>query len=227
MTSRYAIRSSNLRKEYGSNVAVDSLTLTLERGSIYGFLGPNGAGKTTTMQMLTTLAKPTVGSARIAGHPLSEEQLEYWTEFRDLDGSASERIDSLLRRFELVADPNKYIYEYSKGMRQELGIIHSMLLEPAVLFLNEPTSGLDPRCVRTFRELLRDRVDDGTTVFFSTYILPVIDDLADEIGVLHGGRLVAEGPPDELKQRIESNEEPTLENAFLEITRDSAVDMTA
>lgn len=251
MTSRYAIRTSNLRKEYGSNVAVDSLTLTLETGSIYGFLGPNGAGKTTTMHMLTTLAKPTAGTARIAGHPLSNreavlshigylpedppvypeltgrEQLEYWAEFRELDGSASDRIDSLLRRFELIADADKYIHEYSKGMRQKLGIIHSMLHEPAVLFLDEPTSGLDPRGVRTFRELLRDCVDDGATVFLSTHVLPVIDDLADEIGVLHDGRLVAEGPPDELKQRIESNEEPTLENAFLEITMDSPVDMTA
>ncbi len=115
---------------------------------------------------------------------------------------------------------DRRISTYSKGMRQKIGLIQALLHEPAVLFLDEPTSGLDPRAARTVLDVILELVDDETTVFLSTHILSVVDELADTIGVLHEGRLVAEGAPTALKQRAETGEERTLEQAFLEVTAD-------
>lgn len=164
-----AIDATNLTKRYGETTAVDALDLTVPEGLVYGFLGPNGAGKSTTMQMLTTLLTPTAGTARIAGHPITEretvaphigylpetpplydeltgrEQIEYLAGLRDLPTAQShDRIATLLDRFDLTADADKRISTYSKGMKQKIGIIQALLHDPAVVFLDEPTSGLDP-----------------------------------------------------------------------------------
>ncbi|MFC6765555.1 ABC transporter ATP-binding protein [Natrinema soli] len=244
-----AIETDGLTKRYGETTAVDDLTMDVERGSVYGFLGPNGAGKTTTMRMLTTLTKPTAGTARVAGHSIAEresvtphigylpeeppvydeltgrEQLEYAAGLRDMpDAEADERIESLLERFDLLADANKRIEDYSKGMRQKVGVIQAVLHEPDVAFLDEPTSGLDPRAARTMRDTIADLADREMTIFLSTHILPVVDELADEIGVLHDGRLVAEGDPETLKTRAETGDARSLEDAFLEITREHGED---
>jgi ABC-2 type transport system ATP-binding protein len=126
----------------------------------------------------------------------------------------------LLDRLDLTEAADRPIATYSKGMRQKVGLVQALLHEPAVLFLDEPTSGLDPRAARTVLDVLAELVDDETTVFLSTHILSVVDELTDTIGVLHEGRLVAEGTPAELKRRAETGEERTLEQAFLEVTED-------
>lgn len=238
-----SIETTNIRKEYGDVLAVDNLSFSVDEGSIYGFLGPNGAGKTTVMRILTCLLKPTTGSAKVAGEPISNrdavtarigylpekpplyqelsglEQLEFWAGFRDMDlDYADERIDSFLDRFDLSEDANKRISSYSKGMKQKVGIIQSLLHEPDVLFLDEPTSGLDPKAIQTLQRTLREFVQSGSTVFLSTHILPVIDELADAVGVLHEGKLIADGSPEELKNRVTTAENRTLEDAFMEIT---------
>jgi ABC-2 type transport system ATP-binding protein len=238
-----AIAADGLTKRYGDETAVDGLDLSIPPGSVYGFLGPNGAGKTTTIRMLTTLTRPTAGTASIAGQPIDDrdrvtpnigylpeepplydeltgrEQLEYAAGLRDLpETEAAERIVDLLDRFDLAADAGKRISTYSKGMKQKAGIIQAMLHEPPVIFLDEPTSGLDPRAARTVRDTIRSLTEEETTVFLSTHILPVVDELADTIGVLSNGDLVAEGSPERLKHRAETGEERTLEDAFLEVT---------
>ncbi len=237
-----AIEAADLTKRYGEETAVSELSLSIDPGTVYGFLGPNGAGKTTTMRMLSTLTQPTAGEALVAGHSVTDrdavtphigylpeeppiydeltgrEQLTYAAGLRALPRTdAGKRIDDLLERFDLTGDADKRIGSYSKGMRQKIGVIQAVLHEPAVVFLDEPTSGLDPRAARTMRETIADLANREMTVFLSTHILSVVDELADTIGVLHNGQLVAEGPPAQLKRRVtESNE--SLESVFLELT---------
>jgi len=237
-----AIEATDLTKRYGDEAAVADLSLSIPDGSVYGFLGPNGAGKTTTMRMLTTLTRPTSGTARVAGADVRDrpavvehigylpeeppvfdeltgrEQLEYAAGLRDVGGDAAGRIDELLDRFGLSADADKRIGAYSKGMKQKVGIAIAILHEPAVLFLDEPTSGLDPRAARTVREVLAELAAGETTVFLSTHILPVVDELADTVGVLSEGRLVAEGAPDDLKSQVAEGGGGTLEDVFLAVT---------
>jgi len=242
--SSLAIETVELTKRYGEETAVSALSLSIEPGTVYGFLGPNGAGKTTTMRMLSTLTPPTAGEAFVAGHSVTDreavtphigylpeeppiydeltgrEQLTYAAGLRDLPrADANERIDELLERFALTADAEKRIGTYSKGMRQKIGVIQAVLHEPAVAFLDEPTSGLDPRAARTMRETIADLADQEMTIFLSTHILSVVDELADTIGVLHDGQLVAEGAPETLKRRLGADlESQDLESVFLELT---------
>ena len=248
MTTVPAIAADGLRKRYGDAVAVDGLDLSVPSGAVYGFLGPNGAGKTTTIRMLATLTRPTDGTARVAGHDVADrdsvtphigylpeepplydeltgrEQLAYLAALRDIpEAEASRRIDDLLDRFDLADDADDRISTYSKGMKQKTGLMQAILHDPAVLFLDEPTSGLDPRAARTVRETLARLAAEETTVFLSTHILPVVDELADTVGVLFDGRLVAEGAPEDLKRRAEAGEERTLEDIFLEVTGGDAV----
>jgi len=241
--STFAIETTDLTKHFGDVVAVQDLDLAIEPGTVYGFLGPNGSGKTTTMRMLTTLARPTSGEARIVGVPITDragviehvgylpeepplfdeltgrEQLEYIAGLRDLPAAeATERIDTLLERFDLADDADKRIGAYSKGMKQKAGIVQALLHEPDVVFLDEPTSGLDPRAARTVRDTIADLAEDEATVFLSTHILSVVDELADTVGVLFRGDLVAEGGPEALKRRAETGEHRSLEDVFLEVT---------
>ncbi|WP_254832757.1 ABC transporter ATP-binding protein [Haloglomus salinum] len=250
--SRWAIETQGLTKRFGDHVAVENLDLTIPPGHVYGFLGPNGAGKTTTMRMLTTLLPPTAGTATIMGTPLTDrraitrylgylpeeppvydeltgrEQLSYAAFLQDIpEDVAADRIESLLARLDMTDAADRPIGTYSKGMRQKIGLIQALLHGPAVIFLDEPTSGLDPRAARTVLDVLADLVDEETTVFLSTHILSVVDELADTIGVLHEGRLVAEGSPVDLKRRAETGEERTLEQAFLEVTADHEAEPVA
>ncbi len=239
-----AIETSTLTKRYGQTTAVDQLDLSVSDGTVYGFLGPNGSGKTTTMRMLTGLTTPTSGSATVAGvsvtdrdalrphigylpeePPLYEqatayEQLEYVAGLRDLpQQSTQDRIDDLLDRLGLPPeDAATRIADYSKGMRQKVAYVQAILHRPDIAFLDEPTSGLDPRAARTIRELIRELTDEGTTVFLSTHILPVVEEIADTVGILYEGQLVAEDTPDQLTQRAETGETRSLEDAFLELT---------
>ena len=233
-----AIHTEGLTKRYGDAVAVTDLDLTVERGSVFGFLGPNGAGKTSTIRMLTTLTEPTAGNAFVAGESVGDradvvehigflpeepplydeltgrEQLAYIAGLRGHEDP--ERVESLLDRFALADDADRRVESYSKGMKQKLGLIQALLHEPDVLFLDEPTSGLDPRAARTVRETISEVAAADTTVFLSTHILPVVEELADTVGVLYDGDLVAEGPPDELADDVEAGS--TLEDVFLSVT---------
>ncbi len=244
MDGEVAIEADGLTKRYGETVAVDDLSFSVGRGTVYGFLGPNGAGKTTTMRMLTTLTRPTAGTAAVAGYPISDrgavsrrigylpeepplydeltgrEQLEYVAGLRDLPPRRVEtRIDRLLDRFDLVTDADKRIEEYSQGMRQKVGVIQAILHRPEVVFLDEPTAGLDPRAARTMRRTIADLACRRSAVFLSTHILSVVEELADVIGVIHEGRLVAEGEPGTLAERSTEGD-ATLEDTFLAVTRD-------
>ncbi|WP_121744993.1 ABC transporter ATP-binding protein [Natronorubrum halophilum] len=244
-----AIEAKGLTKRFGTTTAVNGVDLAVERGTVYGFLGPNGAGKTTTMRMLTTLTRPTSGDARIMGRSVSDrdavrssigylpeepplfdeltgrEQLEYFARLRDIPAEeASRRIDVWLERFGLESDANKRVDDYSKGMRQKVGLIQALLHEPDVVFLDEPTSGLDPRAARTVMDAIAELAAEGHTIFLSTHILPVVEELADVVGVLYNGRIVTEGAPDELTRQVESGAEAgsTLEDVFLTVTTDHA-----
>jgi len=241
----HAIEARDLTKRFGDDIAVEGLDLAVEPGTVYGFLGPNGAGKTTTMRMLTSLTRPTDGEAWIEGNPVSDrdavrssigylpeeppvfdeltgrEQLEYFGRLRDLPPEEmTDRIDDWLARFDLAGDANKRIDDYSKGMRGKIGLIQALLHRPDVVFLDEPTSGLDPRAARTVLDALAELTEEGHTVFLSTHILPVVEELADVVGVLYEGDLVTEGAPADLTARMAAEEGTTLEDVFLSVTAD-------
>jgi len=247
-----AIETSDLTKRFGDVLAVDGLDLSIDRGEVYGFLGPNGSGKTTTMRMLTTLTRPTSGSARVMGIDVTDrrelisvvgylpeepplfdeltarEQLRHVAALHDVPREqADERIDRYLERFSLAEEADRRLEGFSTGMRKKVGLTATVLHEPPVLFLDEPTSGLDPRAARTVKDLIAELSGGETTVFLSTHILPVVDELADRVGVLHRGDLVAEGPPERLKQRAERGEAGSLEDVFLEVTTDHAEEAAA
>ena len=247
------IETDQLTKQYSETLAIERLDLSISEGIVYGFLGPNGAGKTTTMRLLTGLTRPTSGTGSVADVPITDrdrlrshigylpeepplyehatayEQLEYVAGLRDLPAeTARERIDTLLDELDLTADAATRIAEYSKGMRQKTAYIQAVLHEPDVVFLDEPTSGLDPRAARTIRALITDLADSGTTVFLSTHILPVVEEVADTVGILYDGQLVAEDAPETLTERVETGDTQTLEDVFLELTStDPAADERA
>lgn len=245
MNDQPAVFANGLTKRYGDTTAISGLDLSIPSGSVYGFLGPNGAGKTTTMRMLTGLTRPTEGTGSVAGVSITDrdglrthigylpeepplydqatayEQLEYAAGLRDLPAeSTRDRIDTLLKKLDLTADADTRIANYSKGMRQKTAYIQAVLHEPDVVFLDEPTSGLDPRAARTLREMITELANEGTTVFLSTHILPVVEAVADTVGILYDGELVAEGSPAALERRAETGETRSLEDAFLELTTD-------
>lgn len=249
MAEDLAITTDDLTKEYGDTTAVSNLNLAIPEGHVYGCLGPNGAGKTTTIQMLTALTEPTSGTGHIAGQPITNrqaviphigylpesppiydeltarEQLEYHGGLRDMNPDEIEaRIEELLDRFDLTADADERISTYSKGMKQKTGVIQALMHEPDVVIVDEPTSGLDPRAARTVRDTISELAAGGRTVLLSTHILPVVEELATEVGILYDGELVAEGEPGELKDRREASGESTLEDVFLEVTTDDAYD---
>ncbi|MFT4891470.1 MAG: ABC-2 type transport system ATP-binding protein [Halobacteriales archaeon] len=248
----FAIETRGLTKQFEAVIAVEDLDLSIDRGVVYGFLGPNGSGKTTTMRMLTSLTRPTGGEARIMGvdvrdrreliqhigylpeePPLFDEltgreQLRHVAALHDLPAEAAdERIREYLDRFDLAGAADRRQEGYSTGMRKKVGLIQAILHDPPVIFLDEPTSGLDPRAARTVKDLIAELADRETTIFLSTHILSVVDELADAVGVLHDGRLVAEGTPAELKRRAERGEAGSLEDVFLAVTADHAEEYAA
>jgi ABC-2 type transport system ATP-binding protein len=241
-----AISADGLTKHYGDEVAVDDLDLDVPAGSVYGFLGPNGAGKTTTMRLLTGLTEPTAGSAEVVGVPVSDrpaltsrigylpaeppvfDELTGWEQLRHVarlhgfdDGEADDRIKTLLERFDLLADADRRIESYSTGMTKKVGVVAAMLHDPDVLFLDEPTSGLDPRAARTVRDTVAELAAGDATVLLSSHVLPVVDELADTVGVIDDGVLVAEGAPEDLKATARQGEAADLETVFMEVTADA------
>jgi len=239
-----AIAASGLTKRYGRTVAIDGLNLDVPDGIVYGFLGPNGAGKTTTMRLLTGLIEPTTGDGFVDGvhctdraslvehigllpeePPLyreltGREQLHFAADLRGIPWEQlEERALDIAESLALEGDLDRRIDGYSKGMKQKTAFIQAVQHDPAVVFLDEPTAGLDPRAAKTLRELIVDLASAETTVFLSTHILPVVEEIADRVGVLYDGRLVSEGSPDGLAAGSEDGE-ADLEDAFLELTAD-------
>jgi ABC-2 type transport system ATP-binding protein len=232
------IVTDGLTKYYGDLLAVDGVDLDVEGESIYGFLGPNGAGKTTTIKLLTGLLEPDEGSATVAGVDVGDrealvERIGYAPEtpplYPNLTGrenlncvaevrgvaDAEPRIDRLLDRFDLREDEGRRVTDYSKGMTQKVNLAQAVLHEPDVAFLDEPTSGLDPQSAADVRELFVELADGGTTVFLSTHILPVVEDVADRVGILHDGEVIREGAVGDV---VGDADETDLEDVFLELT---------
>ncbi|AXB47458.1 ATP-binding cassette domain-containing protein [Amycolatopsis albispora] len=227
-SDEFAVQADGLRKRYGDKLALDGFDLRVPRGSVCGLLGPNGAGKTTSVRILATLVRLDGGSARVGGFDVATEahrvrrtiglvgqhaavdevlsgyqNLVMFARLHHLDRhTAKARATELLTRFGLADTGTKPVKSYSGGMRRRLDLAASMILAPAVLFLDEPTVGLDPRGRNEVWEAVRELVADGTTVLLTTQYLDEADQLADRIAVIDHGRVIAEGSPAELKSRI-------------------------
>ncbi len=248
----YAIEAEQLVKHYtgrgGDVEAVRGVDLHVREGEVFGFLGPNGAGKSTTVRMLTTLMTITSGSARVAGVDvtadpeaarrrigvaLQEAGLDIRQSGRELvilqgrlyglsQAQAAERANELLKLVDLEADSDRRIKGYSGGMKRRLDLASALVHRPDVLFLDEPTTGLDPASRLTVWDELRRINDQGTTVFLTTQYLEEADQLCDRLAIIDAGLIVAEGTPSELKadlrQRRGLTAEPTLDDVFLEAT---------
>jgi len=241
------IRAVNLTKRYGSLAAVDNLNLSVKPGEIFGFLGPNGAGKTTTIKMLVGLLKPTSGEAWIAGTNVAKdpvvakralgyvpdtphvherltarELLRFVGDLRRIPPEKIEKkIDELMALFELTDRQDELLGSFSHGMRQKVCIACALLGEPRVLFLDEPTVGLDPRSARLVKDILRTIADSGGAVFVSTHVLEIAERMCDRVGIIQNGVLIAEGTVEELRSKAVPGKEGavfSLEDLFLKLT---------
>jgi ABC-2 type transport system ATP-binding protein len=223
-----AIAVTGLTKSFGDKVVLDSIDLAVPEGTIFGLLGPNGAGKTTAVQILATLLPADGGDLRVAGHDVAaesdavraaigvtgqfsavdnlltgEENMRLMTDLHHLGRIAGrERAAGLLRQFGLAEAAGKPASTYSGGMRRRLDLAMTLTGNPAVIFLDEPTTGLDPRSRRTMWDIIRALAAAGVTIFLTTQYLDEADQLADRIAVLDHGRIVVAGTPDELKRQI-------------------------
>ena len=232
----------HLVKRYGEVVAVNDLSLTVDRGEFFVVLGPNAAGKTTTIKILTGLIKPTSGIVRVAGFDIQAQPLEVkrrmayvpdfpflydkltpWEFFRfigQLFRMDMARIQSsareLIGRFNLGEFCHKSIEGLSHGTRQRVAIVSALLHDPEVFVIDEPMVGLDPHHVRVVKDILKERSLAGMTIFLSTHQLSVAEEMADRVGIIHQGRLVAVGTPDELRRQ--SGAEGPMETTFLALT---------
>jgi ABC-2 type transport system ATP-binding protein len=223
-----SIEVSGLRKSYGDTLVLDGIDLTVAEGSILALLGVNGAGKTTMVHILSTLIRADAGQARVAGHDVAREPdhvraaIGLTGQFSAVDGlltgeenlllmadlchlgraAGRRRTAELLARFGLVDEARKPATAYSGGLRRRLDLAMTLVGSPRVIFLDEPTAGLDPRSRRTMWQIIRDLAAGGVTVFLTTQYLEEADHLADRIALLHHARLIAEGTPEELKRLI-------------------------
>lgn len=222
------IEAVNLVKEFGEFTAVKDISLNVAEGEVLALLGPNGAGKTTTVRMLGAILKPTAGVARIAGHDTVHEAkavrrligiltefpglyqrmtgLDYLAFFGELQGMPREMIrarsENLLQRFELWEARDKQVGQYSKGMKQKLTLVRAMLHDPQVLFLDEPTSAMDPHSAKLVRDALVDLRQERRTIVLCTHNLVEAEQLADRIAIIRQGQIIARGTPAQLKQQL-------------------------
>ena len=237
------IQVDRLTKRYGTAEAVSDLSFHVDSGELFVFLGPNGAGKSSTIKMLTGLLPPTSGTARIAGHDIVHQPLRlkreigYMAEFpflydkltgreflafiADVYGvrrrDRGPRTANLLRLFELEGSADTLIEAYSQGMRQKIALASVLIHQPSVLFLDEPTNGLDPRSARVVKDVLRDICGRGATVFMTTHVLAVAEEMCDRVGILKDGRLVALGTLPQLRAEV-GMPGASLEDVFLHLT---------
>ena len=223
-----AVAVTGLRKAFGDKTVLDGIDLDVPAGTVFSLLGPNGAGKTTTVNVLTTLLKADAGTVRIAGHDIAtetravrtlvgvtgqfaavdelltgQENLQLMADLKHLGAAQGKRITTeLLERFDLAESAQKLASTYSGGMRRKLDLAMTLVGNPQIIFLDEPTTGLDPRSRRTMWEIVRELVAGGATIFLTTQYLEEADQLADRIAVLDHGRVVAQGTPAELKSQV-------------------------
>jgi ABC-2 type transport system ATP-binding protein len=253
-TSALAISARAVRKSFGDHVALDGVDLTVTEGTIFALLGPNGAGKTTVVNILSTLLKPDAGTATVAGfdvatHPADvRESISLTGQFAAVDEiltgrenlvlvarlrrvkDAGQIADDLLARFQLTDAAKRRVATYSGGMRRRLDIAMSLIGNPPVIFLDEPTTGLDPQARIEVWNSVKELAGQGTTVLLTTQYLDEAEQLADRIAILHQGRIIANGTLAELKQllppaKVEYVEkQPTLEDVFLAIVGATGTD---
>jgi len=226
--ARPAISARAVRKSFGEHVVLDDVDLSVAEGTIFSLLGPNGAGKTTMVRILSTLIRADAGDIQVGGHDVGtdpaavraqigvtgqfsavdnlltgEENLRLMADLRHLGRhTGRRRVAELLERFDLTDAARKPLSAYSGGMRRRLDLAMTLIGDPSVIFLDEPTTGLDPRSRRTMWQIIRELVTGGVTIFLTTQYLDEADELAGQIAVLDHGRIVAEGTPAELKRRI-------------------------
>ncbi|MCX7816661.1 MAG: ABC transporter ATP-binding protein [Syntrophales bacterium] len=238
------IHLHELTKKYNNLVAVDRLSLKVERGELFGFIGPNGAGKTTTIRMLGGVLKPTSGSIIIDEISMEENPIEakkrigfipdrpyiyekltgmefmmFYADLYRLGKGAEKKAIELLEQFGLDQWKNELIESYSHGMKQRLIIASALLHNPLVIIVDEPMVGLDPAAVKMVKDIFREQVRKGKTIFLSTHTLTVAEDLCDRIGIIDRGKLIALGTVGDLK-KIASVGEGDLEEVFIKLTRE-------
>lgn len=231
---------------YGELLALDELDLVIPRGELFAFLGPNAAGKTTTIKLLTGLMAPTTGQARICGYDIQKDPLEakrrigyipdvaefydkltplefmsFIAELFQVDREAAKRRTvELMERFSLMPYARQRIEYLSHGTRQRLAFASAFLHEPEVVIVDEPMVGLDPKNARVVKEELKARSRAGVTVFLSTHLLNVAEELADRVGIIHRGRLQAVGTVEEIRRQVTGGEDRSLEELFLGLTEE-------
>ncbi len=236
-----AVEAIGLTRQFDKKLAVDELPLQVAEGEFFGFLGPNGAGKSTTINMLVGLLRPTEGTAKIDGidiwqNPLQAkrrlgvmpEGLQLYQrlsarEFIRFSGTmygvdktaVATRTEELLELLDLTEDADKLIVDYSHGMRKKTALAAAIIHAPRVLFLDEPFEGIDAISGRAIRDVLRQLRQQGTTIFFSSHILELVERLCTRMGVIANGRLVAEGSIEELRHQAQTGENSSLEDIFL------------
>jgi len=246
---KYAIETEGLTKRFGNFTAVDHIDLNVRKGEIYGFLGPNGAGKSTTIRMLCTLLTPTSGTARVDGYDvihnandvrkrigLVSEKLIMYPRLTALENlmffgglygmernELRKKSEELLEIVKLTPFMDKLVGGYSSGMRQRVNVIRAVLHDPDILFLDEPTTALDPQSTRFVRDLVKELRDRGHTIVLTTHIMEEADELSDRVCIIDKGKVMAVDTPQALKDRYSTT---SLLEVFLELTgrelRDSA-----
>lgn len=235
------IVAEDLSKRYGATLAVDGLSLVVD-GELFVFLGPNGAGKTTTIKLMTGLLRPDRGRVRINGFDVATQPLEaksclglvperpyvypkltgreflfFMADLYRVDrATALRRFEHLVELFDLASHIDRLIETYSHGMKQKIALSGALIHDPKVLFLDEPTVGLDPKSARNLKNLLKGLVQRGVTVFMSTHILEIAESMCDRVGIIDKGKLIALGTMAEL--RASSSRHQSLEDIFLELT---------
>ena len=245
----YAIETIELTKKFNSFTAVDHVDFSVQKGEIYGFLGPNGAGKTTAIRMLCTLLSPTSGTASVDGYDVVKqgnevrkriglvsekmimyprltalENLMFFGRLYRIDrNTLKKKSEELLEMVKLTQFKDKLVGSFSSGMKQRINVIRAILHDPDILFLDEPTTGLDPQSTRFVRDLVKELKQRGHTIFLTTHIMEEADELSDRVCVIDHGKIMAVDTPQALKDRYNTN---SLLNVFLELTgrelRDSA-----
>jgi ABC-2 type transport system ATP-binding protein len=239
--AQYTVETDNLVRVFDGVRAVDGIELRVRAGEFFGFLGPNGAGKTTTIRMLSGMLRPTAGSIRVLGHDVQTEPLEVKRRigllpeevslYERLTGDellvfagrmyglspeeSARRTDDLLALLDLQEVRGKLIADYSMGMKKKTALAAALIHSPQVLFLDEPFNGIDPISVRAIRSVLRQLTQRGTTIFFSSHVMEVVERLCDRVAIIHRGRIAAEGTIPELREQASHSGDSTLEDVFL------------
>jgi len=242
-TAQYSVTAQGLSKKFGTVVAVDGIDLNVREGEFFGFLGPNGAGKSTTIKMLCGLLRPTAGCIRIAGYDLATEAMDVKRMIGVLPEEANlyERLSAeeflifaarmyglpldearrrtadLLELMELTGEKNKLIVDFSMGMKKKTALAAALIHRPRVIFLDEPFNGIDPISVRAIRNVLHHLTERGTTIFFSSHVMEVVERLCTRVAIINHGRIVAEGAIAQLRAKAEAGGDSSLEDIFLKL----------